>query len=196
MKLLDKIGDNLFRITDRFFQGNRPSGYCSAPVDLECSRQSMVWELNQGVEDILIKDIRGSINYFIPAFIRRPIEQIYRKACLYILVDAVIEDETIDMKEDNKSGLHISPAPKEKKIILTEALNRMSQNILSLQDWFKIRFNQVRYLIRYPRPDRSYYLLGDFTPAINDGNLNGLYYILHESDRTNFRHTFVYHKRN
>jgi hypothetical protein len=197
MKLLNKIGDNLFRITDRFFLGSRPSEHCSAPSNFDSSGQYMVWELNQGVEDILIKDIWGSISFFIPALIRKRIEQIYKDACLYFLVDAVIEDETIDPEADKVSGLNVLTPLAEKKIILiARAKKGLNRNILNLQDWVKIRLHRVRYFLRHLRPGKTFYLLGNFSPARNDLNFDGLNYILHDSDKTNFRHTFIFHKRN
>jgi hypothetical protein len=197
MSLLNKIGDKLFMLTDRFFQGNRTVEHCSAMPELDRNGNYIVWELNQGVEDILIKDIRISVNCIIPALIRKPLEKIYRNACLYFLVDAVIEDETIDPEADKASRLNVLPKLAEKKIVLTPWTNKgLQRNILSFQEWFKINLQKARRFFRHQGTSRTFYLLGNFAPSGNDCSFNGLNYILRDPDKTNFKHTFIFHKRN
>ena len=175
MNFLDKIGNRLYRITDRFFQGNRPVENSPSPANFSSNGQYMVWELNQGVEDILIKDIRGSINFFIPALIRNSMKQIYSDACMYFLVDAVIEDETIDPKAHKASMLNVLPPLSEKKIIfIARSKKGLNRNILYLQDWVKIRLHRVRHFLRHLRTDKTFYLLGNFSPARNDLNFDSL----------------------
>jgi hypothetical protein len=147
----------------------------------------MTWELNQGVEDIVIKDLRISINLLIPPFIRKPVEDLYKKVCFYFLVDAVIEEESLDPDQLNIALLTISAEPSGKKYtLIAESIKKVKTKVISFHGWLKFKWQRVSCFLRHLQPDKPYYLLGDFTPA-HDNFYN---------DKSDFRHTYIFHLRN
>lgn len=188
MKFISKIGDGLFRITDSFFRG---SGYRipENPDKILTADEAncVVWELDQGIEDIVIKDLSVSIKLLLPAFVRNPVVDLYRKACLYFLVDAAIEEESLD-PENIKSSLESFTTPQPAKILtfFRTARVKTSTRVISLLDWLKIRLQKVSGFLRLQQPVKPYYLLGDYTPA-----RYGMF-----EDITNFRQTCSFHLRN
>ena len=184
-----KVGDWLFNSTDKFFQGNNPVSDADCPEypDNYAESNCIVWELKQGVEDIVIKDLEVSIKYIVPAFIRKPFEKAFKELCLYFLVDAVIEDETLDQKGSRALFQNLSPSPPAKKIQLSGVNAKIFKSrIIHLEDWLKIKFRKMSVILSRLQPVKPYYLLGDFTPAIYNNN----------TDKSNFRHTYIFHLRN
>jgi hypothetical protein len=189
MKLFSKISDKIYRSTDKFFQGNTiqadgndpnfKGGYGEEHV--------MVWELNQGIEDIVMKDLQAGYHLLLPSMVRFHIEKMFKSICLYFLVDAVIEDETLEQETDRVSRLKLISTPVAKQIMLTrEIKNRVSRKILSLQDWLKIKMQKLRVILSHLQKDKPYYLLGNFAPARFD--ISG--------ETSIFRHTSIFHLRN
>jgi hypothetical protein len=188
MKLISKLGDGLFRFTDSFFRGSghrlpeNPDKIFQAD-DANC----IVWELDQGFEDIFLKDLIVSINILIPAFVRKPIGKLYRKACLYFLVDAAIEEESIDPENIKSSLKSLTTSQPAKILTLFRATNeKVGTRVISMIDWLEIKLHKVSCFLRRQRPDKPYYLLGNFTPLRYD--IFG--------DKSNFRHTYNFHMRN
>ncbi len=189
MKIFRKVSDWLFNSTDKFFQGNNPAFEADCPEypDKFVESNCIVWELKQGVEDIVIKDLQVSIKYIVPAFFRKPFEKAFKEFCLFFLVDAVIEDETLDQKANRASLLNLSPTPAAKKILLSGVHTAIFKSrIIHLEDWLKIKFRKVSLLLSLMQHAKPYYLLGDFTPAIYNNY----------TDESNFRHTYIFHMRN
>jgi hypothetical protein len=188
MNLINKIGDVLYGNIDKFFQGkvNLPSQELSVKhtqTDIHC----MTWELNQGVEDIVIKDLKISLKILIPGIISRRIERVYRKACMYFLVDAAIEEGSLDPGKQPESKMELSAPPASKQIFVINSLKMCAnQHILALIDWLKIKLQRIRPGIRQPGHDKPYYLLGDFSPLRFE-----LY-----SGHIKFRKACIFHLRN
>jgi hypothetical protein len=188
MKIIRKIGDGLYRLTDSFFQV--PSAGLSENPDINLNPDQtacMVWELNQGVEDIVLKDLSVSLNILIPSFIRKPVKQLYKKACLYFLVDAIIEEESLDPVHFTGTEASILAEPAGKKFTLFADVKRKAiYNVISLGDWIKIKLHRVGGFIRLLQPAKPYYLLGNFAPTGSD-----IY-----NDNSDFSPTYIFHLRN
>jgi hypothetical protein len=197
MKLINKISNSVFSTTDRFFQGSVQIGTdCQSPSECAVNEHAVIWELNQGFEDIVLKDLKFSIRFFVPSFIRNYAAEAYKQVCMFFLVDMVIEEETIDPEEDKASLLNLVSIPVEKKIIVGfEQKRSIKEGILSFQDWFKIKLQIARKILRKLQEDKPYYLLADLSPRFNDpaSNFN---YLVNHSDKPNFIPSFVFHKRN
>jgi hypothetical protein len=188
MKIIRKIGDGLFRFTDSFFQGSN-CGSTENPDKIIPADQvnCMVWELNQGVEDIVLKDLSVSINLLVPAFLRKPAAQFYKKVCMYFLVDAAIEEESLDPTNISASSLTFPPLQEGKILTLfSDTKKIVSANVLSLRDWLKFKLQKVSSFLRLLQPEKPYYLLGDFAPSRYDNYC----------DKSNFRKTYIFHLRN
>jgi hypothetical protein len=190
LKLINKIGDNLFLISDKYFQGNKTAltgDSCSNSYDKTSVDHSViVWDLNQGMDDILLRDLQVSLNFIIPVFIRNRIKQTYKEVCLFFLLDAVIEDENLDDTIEHSKGQVQSPLLAEKIIIIsTDIKKKLNSNTLSLLSWVKIKLRRVLECLRHYQSAKPMYLLGDFSPS--------RYPVIYNSD---FRHTFIHYKRN
>jgi hypothetical protein len=170
MKLFNKISDSVFRTTDRFFKGGTVTEQdCPFQNEHPGNELSMVWELNQGFEDIVLKDISSGINFFVPSFIRNRVTEAYKQACLFFLTDMIIEEETIDPEIDKATRLNLLSIPVEKIInINNDQKHGIKARILYLQDWLKIKLQRASQVLRHLQQEKPYYLLADFTPRKND----------------------------
>lgn len=188
MNLINKIGDVLYGNIDNFFQGKVTLRSQELSVEHpQTDIHSMTWELNQGIEDIVIKDLKISLKVLIPGIISRRIEHVFRKACMYFLVDAAIEEVSVDPGNQPDSKIELSVPPAAKQLFVFNSLKiGTNQHVLALIDWLKIKLQRIRSGLRPPGHDKPYYLLGDFTPSRYE-----LY-----SDNIKFRKACIFHLRN
>jgi hypothetical protein len=106
MKLIRKISDKIYQSTDKFFQGNtiQPDGIDPNFQAGNGEEHCMVWELNQGVEDIVMKDLQAGYHFLLPSKVRFHIEKMFKSVCLYFLVDAVMKRKHLNRKQIEYPG--------------------------------------------------------------------------------------------
>jgi hypothetical protein len=191
MTALTKIGDLLYNMTDQYFEGKILKEEIPEKSD-QYTGNCRVWELNQGVEDIIINDLKESMRFITPEIIRKRIDSIFRNIRFLFLVDAIIEDESIDEKALKTEFLNYSYSEDNKKIFI-EGTGKASRNdrLLTLQDWLKEKLLAACQRIRRLRKGRLYRLLGDFSPAyMSDQSFHNIV------QKSNFIHTYLFYKRN
>jgi len=189
MKIINKIGDWLYNITDRYFQGENSGVIHETPQfsGQNSEAQTISWELNQGVEDIIVKDLIVSAKYIIPSLIINKIQSIVNRVRFLYLVDAVIEEETLDPKSVKLPEIPPSDIVSGKEIVIKySSFTTIKTRIISLSEWLKIKLLNLRSVIRYYKRVKPFYLLGDFSPAKYPISAN----------KTKFLDTYVYHLRN
>lgn len=189
MKIINKIGDWLYNITDRYFQGENSGVILESPQfsGQISEAKTFSWELNQGVEDIIVKDLIVSAKYIIPSIIRNKIQSVVNKVRFLYLVDAVIEEETLDPTSVKLPEIPLSDIVSGKNIVIkSTSLSTFYTRIISLSEWLKTKLLHLRSVIRCYKRVKPFYLLGDFSPV--------KYSI--SSNKTKFLDTYVYHLRN
>ncbi|MCU0370920.1 MAG: hypothetical protein MUC31_05850 [Bacteroidales bacterium] len=202
MKLVKWIGSSLFNFSDKFFKGYNdeltldserilPAG----PVE-NCV--CMSWELNQGVEDILFKDIKVSLNILFPHFVRKRAGIICRKLLLYFELDF------IEAEEDQAPLLTIFPAKnscpisQEKKLSFADnnVRKKVCANTLYLTDWMKAISLRLKTTLKVLYPVMPFNLFESFrttghytSNTITDSLARG-------PDKSKITLPLFYHKRN
>jgi hypothetical protein len=200
-RIVRKTSDWVFYKIDSFFQGslqNEKNCYAglaeSAVVD---SGYSQVWELNQDLADIAINDMNHSLNWLIPGFVKHYASRLKHELLLYFYMDAIIEDESLNLNFQN--SLHIDEAtPGKSKIIviMTELQTRISCKLVSINDWWIRMINKLSLFLKIDDQDKTYYLLGSFAPQGFDNQLDNSIYMTSGPDKFKFNATFSFHKRN
>ena len=188
MKLLKKIGTALFKSSDQFFRGNTHHPVIiDTPCPVLSNANTITWELNQGVEDIVIKDLKISLKCFVPKLIYDWIEKAIRDVFLYLLIDAVAEEELLEDKTENISPLRLQAISLNtiKSYGKATGINTC-RKIVHLTDWLKIKLFSIRCNAFHSAHDKPFYLLGDFAPANN----------IFPNDKINFRHIPFFPLRN
>lgn len=200
-RTVKKTSDWIFYKIDGFFKGSAQhemTGYAGLPESVGVdSGYSQVWELNQDLADIAIKDINHSLNWLIPGFVKHYANRLQKELLLYFYLDAIIEDESINL--NNPNNLHIDEAKFDKgKIIniMAEFQTRISSKLVSINDWWVKMINKLSLFLKNDDHDKIYYLLGSFAPQRFDNQLDNSIYMTRGPDKFKFNATFSFHKRN
>ena len=201
-KSITKTCDFVYGSIDSFFQGNaKRITTCVSEnhlIDNFNTDYSRVWELNQGVADIALKDLKGSINWVLPGFIKRSTGKMYQYFMLYFYTDMIFETEpyTVEEKEDSNVG-GFSRLNNGKTIHIHHKLNeRFNAKYLSIIDWYLNIYNKLIHLIKWEPEAQTYYLLGFFGPQVFDNLATEHESMIRGPDKFKLNSSISYHKRN
>ena len=201
-RAVNKSCDWVFVKIDRFFQGSKIQQNASInkthSFKNECSSNcDLVWELNQDVADIAINDLKESLSWLLPGFVRKYANKLNQLLLLYFFTDMPVEDEVsnpVDPEGINTANV----SGKSAKIIyvIRELKEDLSCKFLSIQDWWSRLFRKICLLLHGEPPKKTFYLLGDFIPKGYDYSVDNQNYIIKEPDKTKLNPAFSFHKRN
>lgn len=202
-KTITKTCDIVYGIIDSYFQGNSKrittiiNDNHSLLNDLNTD-YSRVWELNQGVADIALKDLKGSINWVLPGFVKRSAGRMYHYFMLYFYTDMIFEAEPFTGKENEDSTVSgISMMNNGKTIQILHDLNKkFNTKYLSITDWYLNIYNKMRHLFNWAPKTSTYYLLGFFGPQGYDNLVTDHDSMIRGPDKLKLNSTISYHKRN
>ena len=201
-KTINKTCDFVYGSIDSFFQGNaKRITTCVSEnhlIDNFNTDYSRVWELNQGVTDIALKDLKGSINWVLPGFVKRSAGRMYQYFMLYFYTDMIFEVEPItgEEKEDSNVG-GLTRLNNGKTIHILHKLNeRFNAKYLSIIDWYLDLYNKIIHFFKWEPETQTYYLLGFFGPQVFDNLTTEHESMIRGPDKFKLNSSITYHKRN
>ena len=197
MKLLKRIGDSLFTISDRFFTGVTDTVTKPKAKNTGISTTEQVpyitWELNQGVDDIMLKDFSAIIRCLVPATLRRSIKQLLRDVFVFFMVDAFIDDAMENPEINPDVTRKIASASSEKKtIVFDHCKTGLKSKLVWMMDWLSTSNIKILKI----KSSRTYYLLSDVSPALYGIDNSTSCYKPGKHNHFKFLPTCFYHKRN
>jgi len=199
-KTANTTGDWIYNNIDNFFQGPANkykadfNGDLSNPTILRTSYKE--WELNQGIADIAFKDIKSSLSWILPGFVRKFAFRLQQLSLLYLFTDVVNEEESSE-----RAGLrdyHNDHSILDKgKILYTLQgfTDRIDSNCLSINNWWKQFISRLRVFLRLEQDKKTYYLLGYFAPLGLDYSIDNQNYMIRGPDQSKLNPAFSFHKR-
>lgn len=104
-KTANTTSDWIYNHIDNFFRGSANkykaefTGNLSNTTIISTSYKE--WELNQDIVDIAFKDIKSSLNWILPGFIRKFAFRLHQLALLYLFTDVVNDEESSEWIDSN-----------------------------------------------------------------------------------------------
>lgn len=164
IKALNRVGDNIYYGLERFFAGGiSPEGWVleSIPDNSEITykNNSYVWDLNQGISDIIIKDIEVGLSYFIPTSLRNLTSRLAHNFTFYFQADFTVTD---DFYYASKTGdTLINPLTTDAPAKVIEHNPSVEVNrpkLLYFNKWIKLISLAKKVFLRLWSPNKLYYL--------------------------------------
>ncbi len=192
-------GNSVFSGITNFFQGNTTANPSEPLNDRNISigpepGYSQEWILNQGISDIVIRDIEVGFGWIFPAFIREAYHKIARKFVLYFYLDEF--DEEFDEELCNNLLKHINLSSIKPKLIeLTKSINnQFSLSVITFQKSYRLLIARLKRIFGGKNPETQVYfctsgLKTDHSEENHNEKIRG-------PDRAKLKFVFPFHKRN
>lgn len=202
-KAIGNICDWVYQNLDWFFQGPsaKPQEANRNDISRQCCNGSGVysfeWEMNQGVVDIAINDIKCSFSWLMPGFLKEIVINGHRKLIHTMLLDSIIEEEFSDIEFDDSeiSASNIGDSGKTSPSIQLYK-ERINEKVLSINDWLHGLFEKLKLYFIIESRQETFYLLGYFAPEGYDYITDNQNYMIRGPDKVNFTTAGSFHKRN
>jgi len=199
-KTANTAGDWIYNNIDNFFQETvnkhkvELNGDFPNPTILSTSYQE--WELNQGIVDIAFKDIKSSLIWILPGFVRKFAFRLQQLTLLYLFTDVVNEEESSERDELRvQYNDHIILDKGKILYTLQGFKDRIGSNCLSINNWWKQFISRLRVFLRLEQEKKIYYLLGYFSPHRLDYSIDNQNYMIRGPDQSKLNPAFSFHKR-
>lgn len=201
-KQADKICDWIYVNLDSFFQGSTKRYKAGFNNSLSTNNNfsygySKVWVLNQGVVDIAFKDIKESLNWLLPGFIRQFANRIHQESLLYLFTDYIIEDGSSESDLLLAPNVDSTSGNKGNTIyVFREFKEENNSKFLSISDWWFRLFNKIILFTRIETYKKTYYISTNFTSHGYDYSIDNQNYMIRGPDKSKLNLSFSFHKRN
>jgi len=201
-KTITKTCDWVYGNIDSFFQGNSKQINAKYDESLIFSNDinaeySQSWELNQGVVDIAFKDIKGSMGWLLPGFIRQFANRLHQQSLLYFYSDIMVEEESSELNYGGSvDANHASVNTGKFFYAIQEFKEDLSTKFLSISDWWVRFYHKLSIFFRIAHYKKPYYLLNDFTPQGYDHSINYQNYMIGGIDKSKLNPAVSFHIRN
>lgn len=165
---INRSFDLIFRNIDRFFRGNIVNVKEDIPAenlsqDHVCYSYTQVWELDQDLADIAFKDMKASINWLLPDFIKRYAERLHQNLLLYFYTDSIIDDESNIAGRQKENQFYMDFFKNAKVlVVLQDFKESIDCKFLSITDWWLKLFKKLYSLFHKVPLENTYYLLGNY----------------------------------
>ena len=197
---IEKLMNSVVDSTSRFFDRNyKPSntvekGYESVHSQALYQNQQE-WDLNQGVSDIMIKDIRLSINWLLPDRLINTLIDIKHRIILYFYLDEIDEEESSPNAVNKVIQKHILSGVRDKIVESSHLLNiKIASKVVSFHAIWKSMIRKLEILLRLEPDPPTFYLIGRFSPGIyNNENESST---IRGPDHAKLTSSYPFHKRN
>jgi hypothetical protein len=199
-KTINTTGNWFYNCIDNFFRGSANgkigvfefNDFTSEKV----SSIQIEWELNQDIIDIAFIDIRSSLSWILPAFLKKFAIRLHQLTFLYLFTDLVNDEENqewIELKNKN----FIRHEPDKSRVIYTieDLKNRIGARCLSLNDWLRNTYSRFKLFLRPEQHRETYYLLGYFAPRGYEDPHDDQNYMIRGPDKVKLNPAFSFHKR-
>ncbi len=154
----------------------------------------MTWELNQGVEDIVSRDINEIVNLILPDFIMKPFRRLYRSIWIYFYADTMIDDPGIDKLTALPADL--TEMNREKFVHILEYNKEIEAKTQIISDWFIKTFIKLNHLYNLKPEKKSHHLANQLIPMVYDSVIYDLNHMIRGPDRAKLKYAFSFHRRN
>lgn len=200
MLKLSKVSDWLFENIDNFFQGTGRMNAVENDWHLRSSKilnaNYIEWELNQGIIDIALFDIKSSFSWIVPRFIRKFASRMQQLGLLYLYTDMAEEEISDGWFEEPATAIYMAEPDKIKVISYPQVIRDIIDNKCSyIFDWLKIAYKKSRLFITLELLRNPYYLLGNFAPIKYEVPETDTTCFIGGSDWVKLNPAFAFHKR-
>jgi len=199
--LFDRLMNNLVDSTSRFFDRNyKPSNPVQDDPDSVNSfiqlQYQQEWDLNQGVSDIMIKDIKLSINWLLPDIFINALSNFKNRIILYFYLDEIDEKETNTESASEKIQKHLLSGARVKTIDISRSIkNRITAKVVAFNAVRKLMIRKLEIFLCLEPDPPVYYLIGKFNPGIYETSKNDSDTI-RGPDHVKLTSSYPFHKRN
>lgn len=189
-KTANNTGERIFYHIDSFFQGQAirnkeviSGGYLSNQ-NTPCIIY-MEWDLNQDIADIAFKDIKSSLSWLIPGFIRKYAVRFQQLSLLYLYTDVVNEDESGGWSELSGNHTNLIFFDKRRSLKTIQGFKEsIDAKSLSILNWWK-KFNcRLNVFLKMEQEEKPFYLLGYFAPQGSDNSIDHRNFMIRGPDKT------------
>jgi hypothetical protein len=105
LKMTQKACDKVYGLCSGFFEGRGAIGMKPSSNTGQGSNLVYTWQLNQGIEDIALRDIQAVASSLIPGFISRMIKRFHAWYSIFYLTDDIyITDNNISIENFSFQG--------------------------------------------------------------------------------------------
>lgn len=200
-RTVNKASDWIYQNIDNFFCGSVNQTVGDAVGDHFPSNKSNTnyfeWELKQNIVDIALIDIRSSLCWVLPGFIKKIALRLHQLTVLYLYTDVVYEEEIQEWIESKDIHIIQTEDCKNKFIYPFQVINdRILSKCLFLNDWLKKVFSRFRRFLKLEREKETYYLLGYFAPQPYHDSYDDQNYLNNGPDKVKLNPAYSFHKRN
>ena len=154
------------------------------------------WELNQDIADIAFKDIRSSLGWIIPGFVRKFAIRLNRVFLLYVFTDIDSEEESSEWTALNKINYDIMNSCNKKILYTFRGLKgRIDSNCLTINTWCKKFIASVKVFLRLEEEKKTSYSPAYFAPHGNGHITGSQNLMIRGPDISKLYPAFSFHKR-
>jgi len=202
MKSAGRIGNWIYNSVDSFFSGasQQPfyeNAHSNSSSINPCVGYCQVWELNQDITDIALKDIEVSLHYLFPAYCRQFLNNLYQNVCLYFQADYTIQEESFVLHDEDFIFTEKPTGDCPKKVILLQhKIDKKDVKLLLFRDWVKAAIRISNRFLRIRKIKKTFYLPGNFTPAKYEYSHDNQNYMIRGPDKPKLSPAISFHNRN
>jgi len=201
-KQVEKICDWVYGNIDSFFQGSAKKSKTEFKDNLAASNEfrsgsCQTWMLNQGVIDIVLKDINESLSWLLPGFIRQFTNRLHQHSLLYFFTDYFIEDDSYEWDLLWVPPIDQASGNKGNTIYVTQEFKGgIISKFLSISDWWVRFFHKLIYFAGTEPRKKSYYLSGNAASPGYDYSIDNQNCMIRGPDKSKLNQSFSFHRRN
>jgi len=192
-------GNSLFSGITSFFQGNTTANPL-VPLNDRNMRigpeqgHSKEWVLNQGISDIVIRDIEVGFGWIFPVFIREAYHKIARKFVLYFYLDELDEEFDEELRKNLIKRINFSSI-NPKLIEFKKSMNhQFSLSVISFRKSYRLLIARLKRILEGLNTESQVFFYAsdqktDHCKENNNEKIRG-------PDRAKLKFAFPFHKRN
>jgi hypothetical protein len=157
---------------------------------------SQEWVLEQGVSDIVIRDIEVSLGWIFPQFIRDIYHRAVRKIILYFYLDEMDEEFDNELRKNLWKRLNLSSF-KPKLIQLQTSINQHSfLKMISFRKSYRLLIARLKRIMAERKPENLLYSCTSNMRTDHSNENNNNNEKIRGPDRAKLKSAFPFHKRN